>query len=74
MVETLSADEDEVVLAGGDEVFRLPPGDGPVLLHGALGLAALLGDGSRLTGVTGWRLRLGEAPDSLDPALSARLG
>ena len=34
------------------------PGDGEVLMHGALGPAVLLADGPRLTGVTGWRLRL----------------
>ena len=34
------------------------PGDGEVLVQGALAPAALLADGPRLTGVTGWRLRL----------------
>ena len=42
-------------------------GDGPVLLHGALRQACLLVDPDRgvLTGVTGWRLRLGEAGEDL---------
>ncbi len=54
------------------------PGDG-VLLHGALTPAALLVDPRRgvLTGVVGWRLRLGEQADDhagLDPAVRAALG
>ena len=54
------------------------PGDG-VLLHGALGPSALLLDPQRgvLTGVVGWRLRLGDRADDLaelDPAVRAALG
>lgn len=44
------------------------PGDGDVLVHGALTADALLADGPRLTGITGWRLRLGAAEQS-GPAL-----
>ena len=40
------------------------PGDGDVLLHGALTAGALLADGPRLTGITGWRLRLGTAQEA----------
>ena len=54
------------------------PGDG-VLLHGALTPGALLGDPllGVLTGVVGWRLRLGDRADDLaglDPAVQAALG
>ena len=49
------------------------PGDGDVLLHGDLRLAVLLANGPRLTGVTGWRLRLGTADQALDTALAALL-
>ena len=54
------------------------PGDG-TLLHGALDPAALLVDPRRgvLTGVVGWRLRLGDPAEdlaALDPALRAALG
>jgi aminoglycoside phosphotransferase (APT) family kinase protein len=54
------------------------PGDG-VLVHGALTPAALLVDPRRgvLTGVVGWRLRLGDPAEDLaglDPALRAALG
>lgn len=37
------------------------PGDGEVLLHGALAPTALLLDAPRLTGITNWRLPLGTA-------------
>lgn len=42
-------------------------GEGAVLLHGALTLSGLLIDPARgvLTGLTGWRLRLGEAGEDL---------
>ena len=50
-----------------------------VLLHGVLARSALLLDPRRgvLTGVVGWRLRLGDRADDLaglDPALRAALG
>lgn len=47
------------------------PGEGEVLVHGALAHAALLADPASglLTGVTGWRLRLGEEGDGLHPVL-----
>ena len=58
---------DGVVLALADVPVREArswgvPGDGDVLVHGALTLSALLAEGLRLTGVTGWRLRLAPAP------------
>ena len=54
-------------------------GDGSVLLHGALSLSCLLVDPTRgvLTGITGWRLRLGEAGEDLaglPAAVAAALG
>lgn len=49
------------------------PGNGEVLVHGALATAALLGDGPRLTGIVGWRLRLATEDDALDPAVAALL-
>ena len=50
-------------------------GEGEVLLHGALTPTALLGDSARgvLTGITGWRLRLGGADDAVRPELRALL-
>lgn len=52
------------------------PGDGGVLVHGALSRTALLGDGARgvLTGVVGWRLRLASESDIADPDLLNLLG
>ena len=51
------------------------PGDGELLVHGPLTLAALLGDPARgvLTGITGWRLRLGGPDDALDAPLTGLL-
>lgn len=52
------------------------PGDGPVLVHGALeqdddGLGALLADPRTglLTGVVGWDLRLGDVTEAAEPGL-----
>jgi aminoglycoside phosphotransferase (APT) family kinase protein len=50
------------------------PGDGEVLRHGGLAPSALLAQGVRLTGLTGWRLHLGAEPESADPAGAALLG
>ncbi len=46
-----------------------------VLLHGALGLPALLADPRTglLTGVVGWQLRLGRDEEAVEPSLAGLL-
>lgn len=53
--------EDHASDAGGDGTEAADPQVAPVLLHGALGLDALLADARTglLTGVVDWDLRLG---------------
>lgn len=105
VLRALAVHDDEVVLTGGGEVFRLPltsvaaarsavliralpelrtrlpvawgvpdpdvsapdVSGGSSLLHGALDATALLVDPGRglLTGVVGWRLRLGDPDEDL---------